>query len=95
MSRATDLMVVLDWLSHGIEVDVPCVSATASDVQLHPFVMEEIGSARSECYVCFLAVEVVNPSMFGNNVVLLQSFIVGSIMIAAFGCARIPPPPPD
>ena len=59
---------------------------------LNPFVMEEIGSARSECYVCFLAVEVVNPSMFGNNVVLLQSFIVGSIMIAAFGCARIPPP---
>ena len=40
----------------------------------------EMGSVRSECCVCCLAVEVVNPSTFGNNVVLLQSFIVGSIV---------------
>ena len=73
--RIQVLALLMFWLilpqgaPHGVEVDVSRVSAAASDVHdsSHLLVLDEIGSVQSECYVCFLAVEVVNPSVFGNS----------------------------
>ena len=62
------LLLGVQGSSKRLEIDLSCVTAVASHVELHVGIIEEFLAIRPECIVCGSGVEIVDPSISRNNV---------------------------
>ena len=66
LARLT-LLLVVQGSSKRLEIDLSCMTAVASHIELHVGIIEEFLAIRPECIVCGSRSEFVDPSVSWNN----------------------------
>ena len=62
--------------SKVLEIDLSSMTAVASYVEFHLWIIEESSAIRPECIICGSGFEVVDPSIPWNNASLVLAFLV-------------------
>ena len=70
------LLLRVQGSSKGLDLDLSCMSAVASHIELHLVIVIEFLAIRPECILCGSCGELIDPSIPWNNFSPCLAFLV-------------------